>query len=249
MQEQQPPSSPTSQLSRIVNVFTSPSDAFEGIAGSPSKVGTWLIPMLCALAISIFISYLLVSNETLRAQLLESQKQSMQKMVESGRITQQQADMQAERMESMGGGMFMAFAVIGSIVFLAGYYFGGSLFLWLGGKFVLKSPGGYGKYLEVYGTSAWVGILGAVITVLMILGMNSMYASPSAGLAVLSEYDPTNHTHRFLTSLNIFSVWQVLVIGLGLSKLSGKGLGMSLGVAFVLWLIWVPASIFLGLTR
>jgi hypothetical protein len=249
MQDQQPAVPSSSLMSRLINVFTSPAEAFEGIETSPSKASTWLVPMIAALIISIFISYLLVSNETLRAQMMDAQKQTMQKMVESGRVTQQQADMQAERMESMGTGMFMAFAIVGSLVFICLYYFGASLFLWLGGKFVLKSTAGYGKYLELYGISAWVGILGAVITVLMILAMNSMYASPSASLAVMGEYDPTNNTHRLLTSANIFSIWQVILVGFGLSKLSGKSLGLSIGVAFILWLIWVPISVFLGLAR
>lgn len=249
MQEQQPIASSPSVMSKIMNVFTSPADAFEGISSSPSRTSSWLFPFLAAFVISLLLSYLLVSNEVLRAQIVEQQTQVVQKMVESGRITQQQADAQIERIQSMGGGMFMAFAIIGSLVFLCVYYFGGSLFLWLTGKFAFKSSAAYGKYLEVYGMSAWVGVLGALFTVLLMVGLSSLYASPSAALAVLSEYDSANDTHKFLSALNVFSIWQAAVVGVGLSKLSGKPTGVSLGAAFGLWIAWVLVSVLLGISR
>jgi hypothetical protein len=45
--------------------------------------------------------------------------------------------------------------------------------------------------------------------------------------------------HRFLSSLNVFSIWQVVVLGIGLSKYAQKALGSGITVAFVLWVIWV----------
>jgi hypothetical protein len=46
--------------------------------------------------------------------------------------------------------------------------------------------------------------------------------------------------------LNIFTLWESAVIGIGLAKLSGKSTGMSMGVVFGLWLIWVLISSSLG---
>ncbi|MBI3005825.1 MAG: YIP1 family protein [Ignavibacteriales bacterium] len=249
MQEQQPSGSAPSMMSKIVNIFSSPADSFEGISSSPSKASAWLFPFLAAFVISVLISYLLVANEMLRAQIVDQQAQAMQKMVDSGRMTQQQADASVDRMQSMGGGMFMAFGIIGALVFLCVYYFGGSLFLWLTGKLALKSTAGYGKYLEVYGMSAWVGVLGAIVTVLLMVGMSSLYASPSAALAILSDYDASNDTHKFLSALNVFSVWQATVVGIGLSKLTGKPAGVSFGVSFGLWAVWVVISVLLGIAR
>ncbi len=236
-------------MSKIVNVFTSPAEAFEGIGSLPSKTSSWLFPFLAAFVISVLIAYLLVSNEALRAQVVDQQAKAMQKMVDSGRMTQEQADASISRMESMGGGMFLVFGTLVSLVFLCAYYFGGSLFLWLTGKIALKSTAGYGKYLELYGMSAWVGVLGAIITVLLMVGLSSLFASPSAALAILSEYDATNDTHKYLSALNIFSVWQASVVGIGLSKLTGKSIGMSMGVSFGLWVVWVILSVLVGIAR
>ena len=249
MQEQQSNAPQTSTMSNLVNIFTSPSEAFEGIGSSPGKASAWLFPFLATFVISVLISYLLVTNETLKSQIVDAQAKSVQKMVESGRLTQQQADQQIEGMQRMGTGMFMAFGTIGSLVYICAYFFGTALFLWLAGKFGLKASAGYGKYLEVYGMSAWVGVLGALITTLLIVGMNSLYASPSAALAVLSDYDPTNDMHKYMSAANAFSIWQAAVLGIGLSKLSGKGTGAGMGVAFGLWLVWVVISVSLGIAR
>jgi hypothetical protein len=122
--------------------------------------------------------------------------------------------------------------------------FVGALFLWLIGKLALKAQAGYGKYLELWGASMWIGMLGGIVTLLLLMAFNSMYASPSAALAVLSNYSPKNSLHRFLSSLNVFSVWQMIVVGIGLSKFSGKSLGVGIGVAFALWVAWVLISVF-----
>jgi len=50
-------------------------------------------------------------------------------------------------------------------------------------------------------------------------------------------------------SLNIFSIWEAAVIGIGLSKFSDKPTGTGMGVAFALWIVWVALSIFLGIAR
>lgn len=249
MQEQQSNAPQTSLMNKVVNIFASPSEAFEGIGSSPAKASSWVFPFLALFLISVLISYLLVSNETLKAQIVDAQAKSVQKMVESGRLTQQQADQQIEGMQRMGTGMFMTFGTIGSLVYICLYFFGAALFLWLAGKFGLKASAGYGKYLEVYGMSSWVGVLGALITTLLIMGMNSLYASPSAALAVLSEYDPTNDTHKYMSAINLFSLWQATVVGIGLSKLSGKGTGAGMGVAFGLWVVWAVISVTLGIAR
>jgi len=249
MQEQQSNAPQASMMSKLVNIFASPGEAFGGIDSSPGKASSWLFPFLVIFFISVLITYLLVSNETLKAQIVDAQAKSLQKAVESGRMPQQAADQQIEGMQRMGTGMFMAFGTIGSLVYICAYFFGASLFLWLVGKFGLKATAGYGKYLEVYGMSSWVGVLGALITTLLILGMNSMYASPSAVLAVLSDYDPTNDMHKYMSAANVFSIWQAAVLGIGLSKLSGKGTGAGMGVAFGLWLVWVVISVSLGIAR
>ena len=240
--EEQSPSAPTISLSDIItNVFASPAEAFEGIRTSPTRATVWVVPLIVLIIITSLFSVMIFTNETLKTQFSDSQSQRLQDQVSSGRITQEQADQQLEGMERMGG-MMIAFGIIGSVLSMSVIFFAAALVLWLVGKYALKAEGGYGKYLELYGTSGWIGILGAIVTLLMMVGLGSMYASPSAALAVLSEFKPTDTTHRLLS---FFSLWQFFVLGIGLAKYAQKPSGAGITVAAVLWVVWTLISVFL----
>jgi hypothetical protein len=183
------------------------------------------------------------SDEALKAQFMAGQSERLQERVESGQMTQEQADQAMAQMER-GSGMMAAFGIIGSVISISIIFFVSALIFWLVGKLVLKAPAGYGKYLELWGATGWIGILGGIITLLMVMALGSMYASPSAALAVLSEFKPTDSMHRLLSSLNVFTIWQVVVLGIGISKYAQKPLGTGLTVSFVLWVIWVLVATF-----
>ncbi|MBI3787812.1 MAG: YIP1 family protein [Ignavibacteriales bacterium] len=248
MEHLEPPVQSTPLSDLLLNVFSSPGDAFEGLKPSPARASVWIIPMIIIILIASGFSYVMFTNPTLKDQFMQAQEQALQKSVDSGKMTQAQADQSRQGMEKMGG-MFIAFGIIGSVVFVSVMFFGAALVLWLAGKIAMGSTAGYGKYLEIYGLSGWIGILGGIITLLMVIAMGSLYASPSAALAVLSNYNPTDNTHKILSALNIFSIWQAVVIGIGMGKIAGKSTDLGMGIAFGLWVVWVAITVFLGFGR
>lgn len=247
--EEQAPAPPAISLGdSIMNVFASPAAAFEGLGNTRPSGKLWVIPLIVTLFTIVLFSYVFSTNETFHGQMIDAQAQAMHKAVQDGKMTQDQADRAEEQMQKMGG-MFMVIGIVFGSIFVLLYFFAGPLFLWLANKMVLKSPVGYGKHLEMYGISSWIGALGAVITLLLMYALNSMYATPSGALAVYTNFDITNTTHKILAVINIFSIWQCAVIGVGLSKLSGKSTGAGLGIAFALWIIWLVVSVWLGINR
>ncbi|MCI0707191.1 MAG: YIP1 family protein [Ignavibacteriae bacterium] len=245
MEEQQQAAAETLSLgARITNVFSSPGEAFDGITTMESKTSLWLVPLLVALLLATVLSFVISTNDTLRGQIVEMQRKAMQEQVDKGNMTQAQADQQIRGMEQMG----TLFAVFGAIFVGVGIclmYFIGTLFLWLIGRFALGGAHGYGTYLAMYGTASWIGVLGSVVTSLMILGLNSMFASPAASLAVLSEFDPMNTTHKILSKIELFSLWQAVVVGIGLGKITGKSAGTGIGAAVGILLAWHVISLML----
>ena len=242
--EEQAPSAPTISLSDIiVNVFASPAEAYEGIRTSPSRASVWVVPLLLTFVLSIGYTWMMFTNESIKNQIVEQQRQRLQEQVASNQIPQERADQTIDAMEK-GGGMMIAFGIVGAVIMISITLFVGALFLWLIGKLALKTEAGYGKYLELWGSSMWIGMLGLIVTALLLMAFNSMYASPSAALAVMSDYSPKNSLHRLLTSLNVFSIWQMIVVGIGLSKFSGKSIGIGIGASFALWFVWVLISVF-----
>ena len=242
--EEQAPAAPTISLSDIiVNVYASPAEAFEGIRTSPTRASVWVIPLLLTFVLTIGYTWMMFTNESIKSQMIDMQRERLQEQVQAGKIPQERADQITDGMEK-GSGMMMAFGIIGAVIMISITLFVGALFLWLIGKLALKADAGYGKYLELWGSSMWIGMLGLIVSALLLMAFNSMFASPSAALAVMSNYSPKNSLHRLLTSLNVFSIWQTAVVGIGLSKFSGKSMGAGIGAAFALWLVWVLISVF-----
>jgi hypothetical protein len=239
----------TSFTSILANVFASPGEAFAGLVGKPVQHSRWLVPFIISALLVVGVVALMFTNETFREQMQTAQVAQMDKAVDEGRMTREQADMAMEQMGSGGGTMFIVFGgIFGSIFVLLAYVIG-ALFLWLGAKIVLKSTESYGRHLEVYGIASWIGVVGTVITIVMMLALDSIYATPSAGLAVYDSFDSANTTHRLMRALDIFGAWQALVAGIGISKVAGKDSTMGIVVAVVLWLAWVGISVALGLAR
>lgn len=234
--------------SRMTNAFAAPSDAFEGLATDSPKAMNWVLPMIVSAILGIVFVYLIFTNDTIKNQIFDMQARGLDDAVQQGRMTQQQADQFRDNMSQTGLGLFMVFGSLPIIFFTAAYYFLGALFLWLAAKVIWKSPLKYGKYLETYGIASWIGVLGGLVTMGFVLGMNSMFSTPSLGL-LFADYDPFNTTHKFASALNVFSVWQAVVTGIGISKVAGKPTGAGIGIAVGLWIVWVAIGVPLGILR
>jgi hypothetical protein len=248
MDDQQSLPSAPSLGNTISDVFVSPSEVFQNLKNTAPSPILWVAPLIATLLIVVVSVIMIFTNVTLKSEMKETQSKAIQKMVDEGKLTQEQAEKAEAQAESMGA-MMIVIGIVGGVIFMAAFYFGGALFLWLANKIVLKSAVGYEKHLELYGIASWIGVLGGIVTVLMMVGLGTMAATPSGALALIGSFDPTNKLHMLLASLNIFSIWQTAVIGIGLSKFSDKQLSAGMGVAFALWIVWIALSILLGIAR
>jgi hypothetical protein len=243
------PPSVTSFLTRVTNVFSSPTELYGEVASVPPQTSSWLLPYLASLLLAVVFTFSLYNNAALRQQIYDMQLQGMQQSVDQGKMTQEQFDRMKDGMESSGPGMFMLIGGGGAVLAITLYFFGITLLLWLVAKFGLKFAGAYGKMLEVYGLASVIGFFGAIVTLLMMNFFNTMHATPSGSLLVMNSYDKSNFVHNLLASINIFTIWQAAVIGIGIAKVSNKSSGTGMGIVFGLWLVWVIVSSALGWVR
>jgi hypothetical protein len=248
MEDQQPLPPAPSLGTTFMDVFTSPSELFQSLSGTASSPMLWVAPFIATLLIVVVSVVTIFTNETLKTEMKDIQSKSIQKMLDDGKLTPAQAEAAESRTESMGG-MMIVFGIIGGIIVAAIMFFGAALFLWLANKTIFHSPAGYGKHLEMYGITSWIGFVGGIITLLMMVGLGSMHANPSGSLLVMSNFDTSNYLHKFLSALNIFGLWQMVVVGFGLAKLSGKSTTSGVSIAFALWVVWVLIQVFIGFGR
>ena len=241
------PINPSSLSTRLMNVFTAPTELYSEVAKTPVQKSSWVAPYLLSILLTILFIIALYANESLRHQTYDLQLQGMQKAVEQGQMTQAQFDQARDRMEGSGPVLFVVFGGIPAAVVVSILFFGAALVLWLAAKFGLKATAAYQKLLEVYGLASFIGILGVIVTLLMMYAFDSLHATPSAALAVLNSFDHTNKLHIFLSHLDVFTLWQTALVGVGVSKISGKSLGAGMGVAYGLWLIWAIVATLVGI--
>jgi hypothetical protein len=234
----------TSFAARAAGIFSSPGEVFNEVAAAPVQSSSWTMPLIFSLLITVLFTFVLFNNPSLRQQVLEPQQQKMQKQVEEGKMTQEQYDRASSMMESPV--MFLAFGVIGSVIFISLAFFGAPLILWLAAKLFWKVPVSYKKFLEVFGLCTLIGVLGAIVTLLLMHLFNSVHASPGGSLLVMNGFDPENTGHKLLSSVTVFGLWQTAVVGLGTSRVTGKSTAAGMGLAFGLWAVWVILSSLLG---
>jgi Yip1-like protein len=246
MEQQGSPVSTSSFMTRATGVFASPGEVFQEVAAAPVQTSSWMLPYIFSLLIAVVFTFVLFNNPSLRQQVLEPQQQTMQKQVEEGKMTQENYDRAVSMMESPP--MFFVFGVIGAFVFISAGIFGAALVIWLSVKIFLKAPVPYKKMLEVFGLTSLVGILGAIITLLLMNLFDSVHAALGGSLLVMNHFDQENMGHKLLASLSVFGLWQTVLVGMGIASVAGKPSRTGMGLAFGLFVLWAVVSALLGIS-
>ncbi len=234
-----------STFSQLVNVYAAPGEVFERIKSAPRKNALWVIPIVLGIIIGIFFVLLVFSDPAIQSQMREQAEKRIQKMIDEGSIPPERAEMAREQAASMTGGtMGKVFGIIAIIIYSFAALLVVSLVFLLVGKIGFKTTVPYGKFMEVVGASTMInGVLGSIITMLIVLAMGSLYSTP--GLALLiSGFDPQNKVHALLSSVNIFTIWYLAVLSIGLGKLFSATTSKAAVWVVALWLVWTLLTTF-----
>ena len=182
------------------------------------------------------------TNPQIRFSMLEKQTEAIEKnfneAVNSGRMTQEQADTQIEmireRMEE--GGMAMLIPqIIGIVIFtfivffvISGFYYGIT-------RLVLNGDGSYGSAMVAYGLPFYIGAVQVILQVIVAMLMNKMITDLS--VSTFLDLDKTELVGFLLSELDVISIWFYVVVGIAFAKMfkseeTTKYVGMVVG----LWL-------------
>jgi len=241
---------PASSLSgRLVNMVAAPADVFEEISAKTPSTANWLVPLLLSCLVGICYVFVVFSQESILQSLKEAQEKAMQKQVEAGKLTQQQADQRLEMAQQFAGPTLMkVFGSVGVVVVNLLMLFFVALVLWMVGKLVFKGGFSYVKAMEVAGLAGTINILGGIVAMLLAVVMGNMAMTPGPVLLV-HEFDAANKLHAFLAQLNVFMLWYIALLSLGLAKVSRVPFGKAACWLFGIWAVLVAAMILPGWGR
>ncbi|MBI5645738.1 MAG: YIP1 family protein [Ignavibacteriae bacterium] len=229
---------------KFVGIFSEPSATFLNIRQSGPRVSDWLVPLLALTVILLAGTLIRFSNPEFMADIMQKQQEAMQQQVESGKITQEQADQFSEQMGSMGG-LQKIFSAIGVMIGVPIVFFLVALVYWLLVRFVMRGDISFTMLLSVYGLTAYISIVDQLLSILLGYALNNFYAtlSPAAFLTP----DLASPVYKLLSNLNPLSIWAYFLFALGLHHAGYLSKAKAFGLVFGLWIVWVLGSAFISL--
>jgi Yip1 domain len=242
-----PPVSGMSLGGRLMNIFAAPDEVFSAIKIAPASVANWLAPMLIYAVAGVVATFIMFSQPAILQQIHEQQAAALDKQVKDGKMTQAQEDQALQMMEKFSGPTMMkVFGSVGSIVGSAVHVIWWAFILWLMAALFLKTKVPFQKMVEVAGVATMILVLGAVVTVLLTVITAKLGITLSPALLV-SNYDMKNKAHLALAALNVFSIWQLVVLAIGLARLTGTAFARSLLVLAIYWAVYCAFCILVGM--
>ncbi len=231
--EPEPSARPMSELSRLTGVLLDPKTAFTDIARRPR----WLVPLLLICLASV--AYLYTYSQRV------GWEHFMRQTIESNPRTENLPVAQREAIIRQQVRLASTFGYVGAVVGPPVYALviaGVLLFLF---NLIL---GAHLAFRQVFGITCYASLTGVVGTALAILMMflkqpeDFDLRNPTA-FNIGAYLDP-QATPKWLmslgTSIDLFSLWTILLLAVGLSVAS-RGISFGKALAWVVapWLLWV----------
>lgn len=218
--------------SKMMSVFTNPKKAFEAIAEKPD----WLAPLLVSVLIGILFTLTVVPSVVMPYQ--------MEKAMDQMRDRNLSEEQMEQAMKFMSGPFSMIVGIVGvllgtpaTLLVLSGVFFG--LFALLGGK---------ARFLVVFSGVAYAGLvnsLGSIVKGILMYTQRSMFAGTSLAL-VLSEDMRETFLYRLLMHFDLFVLWQVAVLIIGLGVIYKWKASKSASLVLALWALWALLTSLIG---
>lgn len=238
----------TSLAARLFNVFATPGDVFEEVKSGKPSLGNWLAPVLLASLVGIISIWVMFSLPTVQQEVRNAQEKKFDEIARKQNMSPQQTEQFKEQMERFSGVTLIKIAgTFGAVAGSFFWLFALALGIWLLGVKVLKGQFVYMQAVEVAGLGMMIGVLGGIVGLLLVVAKGSMFVSCGPAL-LLSEFDPKNKVHLALVALNVFSLWHLGVMSVGVSKLSGVSAAKAAGWLFGVWAVIKGAIILSGIS-
>ena len=219
-------------IGRMIRVFHAPRETFEAAAASRTAID-WVAPA----AVSAIVAF--AAAVAIMPLAMEEGAKAFQEQMQGQEFGDEQREMM-EKMAGAGQTFGLVMAPVGSFVVL----FISALLL-LGIARIAGADVGYSGMLTVSAYSSLVQALKGIIVTPLMLSKNSMMVHTGLGLLLPAEM-LDSFAGRFLAGIEIFMLWQVVIVAVGISALGKVDTRKALVPVVVLWLVWVLIAAALG---
>ncbi len=224
--EAPPQEQPSNPFSRIIGVLMSPSRTFADIVRKPD----WIVPALLLLAVSYVTVFVISSRVDFASVYREA--------LEAQHMPPEQQE-QALRVATAIGKSFL---FLGPLLGIGGIVIAAAL-LFLG----LRLVGGQLTFLQAFAVTmyGWMPhVIGGILAIVVALtrktiGMEELQTLVHSNPAFLTHMKTNPMLFNFLSSIDIFSIWTMVLLIIGLSIAAKVSKVKTAAVVIALWLVFV----------
>jgi len=217
-------------MERIIGVFFEPTATFADIAKSPGFVAPLILVIICTLGVSS-VMFLKVDTELMM-------RQQMSKNSRFTDLPKEQQEKQIEVAAKFSKYFFFAVPVVLPIVWLA---LAGILFMManfiFGGSATFKQMFSVVAHAQLPGII--LGMLGVVILFLKDPADIDVQNLVASNLGPLISAETSKVGHRLAMSIDLFSFWQMFLLGKGISASARLSFAKALMAVVIPWLLYV----------
>jgi len=226
----------------MLNVVVAPGEVFDHVKRSPFAASNWVFPTLILMIITLLGSVLVFNQEDIIQPMFDAVRQQMDTQVEAGRMSQTDADRAFGISKSV---MSVAIIAGGALYALVSPLVWG-LVIWLVGAKILKGGFTFGKALEVAGLGNVIVILHSLLKTLLILATGNLFVVVGPALFIPDFNSQTNPMHGLIAIFDVMTFWSLIVLSIGMAKLSGKSLTVAASWLFGVWVVIIGMMVGLG---
>lgn len=208
-------------VNRVISIFWEPSKTFQAVSEKSSWVDI-LVPILLVTIVTwITIPYITpISIDAARERIEQSE-----------RLNDTQKEQALERMGE--GNKIIQYVTAPISIFIMVIVV--AMVMWLAGNFLLA---GDRKFIPVFAMTAYaflINILASLVKTPIMVSKNSVKIY--TGLATLLPESNT-FLFRLAKQFDVFAIWKVVLLGIGLGILYKSKQSKSLTVVFIIWLVY-----------
>ena len=228
----------TSFPARVLNVFAVPGHVFDEVRQSPARVANWLIPTLLWTVVTALFFF---SQPEIQNKLRQNFTKTLDEQVHAGKFKETDAARAKQLFETVWTPAIIALVVLASFFRLLWWAF----ILWLFGLLFLGGRFNYVKGLEITGLATMIGVLGAIVALLLLVDVGPIFSGQTPNLTV-TEATLNRRGNLIAGAAEVFSIWFLVVMAVGLSRLTGKPFLRTAWLVFIYWVMQMSFFYLLG---
>ncbi|NIN01246.1 MAG: hypothetical protein GTO24_25085 [candidate division Zixibacteria bacterium] len=216
--------------SKVFNIFFEPRKVFESLKIKP----TWVLPFIIVALLGMGFFYYTFPY---------MMDQQVQRIQENERIPEEQKERIIETLKEKEHPPVwqLAIAPAGSLIALVIV----SAVLFFVFNVLMGGDSTFRRAFSVYCYSALVAIPSMIVKFPLIMSKGNLNVQTSLALLLSADAKDT-FLYSVLSSFDIFTVWQVILVSMGLGVMYGYTTKKAFTAVFILWIVWILLKSGLG---